>query len=307
MAFRLRLLFHGSIALVPSEDKAKVTMLIGKFKAANGLKELVPHVKFPNGSLLEPGARAVKEPPADSIGDKNLRHVLLEDGERLTLNAETVGQPLTLYEPEDPNPTPVQATKFSLKWLPHIAQIEFEDPPTGTIDPALMEFPQKKDDPGRAIVGRMDLDKGLLQTTGILEPLLIDFVAPGRATVTTAVAREAELVLDIKDDRVVIESDSLFGERQQNRDGARDMTFLANGADELVITIGNEPEDEIHQPIPTIRSDDDNDKEVREEFRMLYTMSARKNLVNPRLPKVSGRRPSGNLCVIPVYNSGAGI
>ncbi len=302
MGFPLRLRFHGSIALVPSEDKTRVTMLIGKFKEpADAEKKFVPHIKFPNGSLKPNPKRKVYEPPANSIGDKNLRHILLQDGERLTLNAKVIGQPLTLNENDDASPTPVRSTKFSLKWLPHIAETEDEE--TGKIDPGLLGD-QAEDDSERGITGRMDLTRGLLQTTGILDPVLIDFVAPERPTLTTAVAREAELLLVIDDDRVVIESDSLFEGRQPNRDTSRDMTFLADGANELVITIGNEPGDEIHQPIPTIRSDEVNDREVAAEFRMLYTFSVNKNPPNPRLPRVSGRRPNGNLCIIPVYNSG---
>jgi hypothetical protein len=307
MGFKLRLRFHGSIALVPSQDKTRVTMLLGKFPQPDvpDEKKLVPHVKFLQGSL-QPTKRDVHEPPANSMGSDDMRHVLLDDGELLTLKARVTGQqPLTLNENDDPSPTPVRSTHFSLKWLPHVARIE--DPPTGQIHPDLMVFPQDASSSDRGIVGRIDLDKGLLQTTGILDPVLIDFVAPGRDTVTTAIAREAELLLDVDDDRVVLEADSLFQERQPNRDTARDMTFLANGAQELVITIGNEPADEIHQPIPTIRSDAQNDREVREEFRMLYRMSANRNPPNPRLPQVGGRRPSGNLCVIPVYEPPTGL
>lgn len=305
MGFKLRLRFHGSIALVPSKDKTRVTMLLGKFPQPDvpDEKKLVPHVKFLKGSL-QGNARNVFEPPPNSMGDKDMRHVLLDDGEMLTLNAQVTGQQrLELDESDDPSLTPVRSTNFSLKWLPHISVIEDEE--TGKIESALMVLPQPAA-AERGIVGRIDLDKGLLRTTGILDPVLIDFVAPGRPTVTTAVAREAELLLDVDGDRVVLESDSLFYGRSPSRNGSRDMTFLANGAEELVITIGNEPRDEIHQPIPTIRPDDVNDKEVREEFRMLYRMSVNKNLANPRLPQVSGRRPSGNLCVIPVYEPPTG-
>ena len=305
MGFTLKLRFHGSIALVPSADKKKVTMLIGKFKVASGMKELVPHIKFPKDSL-QSAERVVHEPPPDSPGDKNLRHILLEDGELLTLKADSGSQLLELDNSTDPFETkPVASTRFSLKWLPHIAEIEPEDPEIGQIHPQLMNMPQQKNAPDRVVSGRMDLARGLLRTTGILEPLLIDFVAKNRPKVTTAVAREAELVLDVAGDSLVIESHSLFDNTPHPA-----MTFFANGAEELVITIGNEPEDEIHQPIPTIQPDGDNDIEAAEEFRTLYEFSSKKNKIDVtklRAPRVTGRRPTGSLCVIPVFNSGAGI
>lgn len=302
MGFLLRLRFHGSIALVPNADKSVVTMLIGKFEKTEetkDLKPLVPHIKFHENSLQPNPKRKVRPRPTDARDDKTIRHIQLEDGELLRLNANVIDQPLKLNENDDPSPTPVKSTKFSLKWLGDIARLEDEE--TGTIDPELMKLPQDRHAPGRGVTGRIDLTNGLLQTTGILDPVLIDFVAPGRPRITTAIAREAELLLKVEDDSVVIESHSLFGEP---RDTKKDMTFHANGADELLITIGNEPKDEIHQPIPTIKADDLNDKEIRQEFRNLYTLSKRKKIANPRLPQVRGRRPQTGLCIIPKYSSG---
>ena len=302
MGFQLKLRFHGSIALVTDRVNNIAHMLIGNFKQAVVPKPLVPYIKFPAGSLSGPRAVGAKEPPKNSLGNPDLRHILIDD-ELLTLNAKFTGQKLQLIEhdpSDDPSPTPIPSNAFSLTWLPHL-QIADDDPATGVIDPELMKLPQPTTPQPRPVVGRIDLTNGVLRTTGILSPELVEFSSSGRDKILTAIAREAELVLDLDDDSFVIESDSMFVGRTQNRapNGPQDLSFNFNGQPELVITIGNEPEDEIHEPLPQIKSDEQNDAEAIEEFLLLYSMSQKKNIANPRLPRVSGRRPSSSVCVIP--------
>jgi hypothetical protein len=314
----VRLVFHGSIALVRNRDNT-VTMIVARFPHEEGLSDLVPHIKFPNGSLKTRPNDVVKAP--ETSGDRKFSHIKIQGGELLTLKLGAPAQPMTFDESTDPRSnTPVAKTRRSLKWLPHLGELN-QDAALGVIDPKLLVLPQPQppqqpaNPPELTVAARIDLNQGHLRTTGIFDPVLVDFHETeknpdgtlrvvGRPRVTRAVAREAELLFSVPGNELVIESDPITEERRVNRDTSRDLVFSGNAGQELVITIGNEPEDDIHQPIPQIHTDAENDKAVVAEFTQLYKLSAKKNLPTPLAPRVSGRRPSGNLCVVPIYNSG---
>lgn len=313
MGFTLKVNFHGTVALVPGDANRVMRMVLGSFPAVRPLKPQSAYVRFPAASLSAVNTRSVGRPdPNDSeIPQANfgLGHVVL-DREFLEIEANVQPRHQTLMvndfkDPIEDSETPVKKDERSLYWLPHLERITAG---TGTFRPELLAHPLNDGQvPANGVPGvaaRLDLKNGYLETAGV-EKERLTFRTPTGDPFPRSVARQAVFTLDVKDDFFVLRSKPMYA--GQSADTTRDMRFEANGATEIEIVIGNEPEDEIYHIAPPILPSDQAAKFAAAEFSLYYTMSTASRPVAGRppfvgnLPFVGGRRPNGVLCIGGVY------
>ena len=288
--------FHGAVALVPSRNTTQMRVLLGKFPSTDeGVKPQVPYIRFPRSSYdAKKNSRRLVSPPKGTAKDDV--HVVL-DGEYLALQgiADRTFQPNTVKD--DIAKTPTALDQKSLHWLPHISRVT---PGAGTISPKLLVNPVSPDTKPE-LAARIDLTKGRLETDGAMNDQVF-FVSPdGRDIPPQSIARAAVLTVNVSGDALTLKSTPLIkGAKFKGRDIR--LNVPRNG--HIDVVIGNEPEEDIYvdaPQFPTGESELDAEEEAR-EFGLYYNLSAEPPNGTAAVPRLKGRRPSGQLCAVGVFD-----
>lgn len=289
--------FHGAIAFVPTPNSTQMRVLLGRFPDTEGVHPQVAYVRFPRSSYDKKNSRTLVSPPAGTTGPAaNDAHVVL-DGEFLSLQGMTDKsfQPNNAKDPNAKTPTAVDLK--SLHWLPHISRVT---PGAGTIAPELMVNPMN---PGTqpGLAARIDLTKGRLETDGVMKDQVIFASPDGRDIEPQSLARAAVLTLTVNSGALTLKSAPLVkGTKAKNRDIK--LNVPKNG--HIDVVIGNEPVEDIYVDAPQFPADvtkDEADAEAR-EFGLYYSLSAQPPNGTAALPQLKGKRPSGQLCVVGVFD-----
>ena len=289
--------FHGAVALVPNANNTQMRVLLGRFPPTEGVKPQVAYIRFPRSSYdPKKNSRQLVGPPPGTTGPAGSdAHVVL-DGEFLSLQgiADKKFSPNIAKDPISDTPTALD--EKSLHWLPHIGRVT---PGAGTICPALMANPMSPaTQPGLA--ARIDLTKGKLETDGVMREQVIFASPDGRDIPPQSIARAAVLTVNVSSDALTLKSSPLVkGVKFKSRDIR--LAVPKNG--HINVVIGNEPVEDIYVDAPQFPTGDSKlqaEAEAR-EFGLYYNLSAQPPNGTAALPQLTGKRPSGQLCAVGVF------
>jgi hypothetical protein len=300
MGFTLKVLFHGTVALVRSEGQEAVPMLLARFENMQGVNPQVPYVRFALKNWSSATRREPEAPPATAQADlkETHRHVVL-DGELLHLDIPEGNETLEIIDGHNPAfDRPFGDDVTSVHWLPHIERI---NPGAEIIDPVLL---QRTAGASARLAARVDVKQGRLETSGASGPQVTFSREDGTGESRHSIARDSVLTIQVPGDHFILRSEPLDdqisvrsgSENSEISDGSNDMRFEANGDAEVEIIIGNEPLDDIFaSPEPLEITD-----EPAREFSLFYKLSS-VPVPNPALPLGRSRGGNHQLCANAVF------